>query len=119
MSIQLYAFTCATMTGESARLMEGGKGDLTIPVPVFRIEHSKGRARFDTGLHPDCRRDPEGRLGRRLAPGSRSALLRARRSARGSQRSAATRRGSMSSSIRISISAVSAATLTQNATMLV
>ena len=24
------------------------------------IEHPKGRALFDTGLHPDCQRDPAG-----------------------------------------------------------
>jgi N-acyl homoserine lactone hydrolase len=67
MSVQLYAFTCGTVTGEFARLMAGGEGDITMPVPVFLIEHPKGRALFDTGLHPDCRHDPEGRLGARLA----------------------------------------------------
>jgi glyoxylase-like metal-dependent hydrolase (beta-lactamase superfamily II) len=38
-----------------------------VPVPVYLIEHPKGRVLFDTGLHPDCRNDPEGRLGPRLA----------------------------------------------------
>jgi N-acyl homoserine lactone hydrolase len=63
---RLYAFTCGTVTGEFGRLMEGGEGDITVPVPVFLIEHPKGRALFDTGLHPDCRGDPAGRLGERL-----------------------------------------------------
>jgi N-acyl homoserine lactone hydrolase len=67
MTIRLYAFTCGTLTGEFARLMDGGKGDITVPIPVFLIEHSKGRALFDTGLHPDCQNDPAGRLGTRLA----------------------------------------------------
>src|ERR1700746_2224954 len=67
MMVKLYAFTCGTVTGEFAHLMEGGEGDITVPVPVFLIEHPKGRALFDTGLHPDCRHDPEGRLGTRLA----------------------------------------------------
>src|SRR6516164_8767567 len=67
MTISLYAFTCGTVTGEFAHLMEGGEGDITVPVPVFLIEHPKGRALFDTGLHPDCQRDPAGRLGERLA----------------------------------------------------
>jgi len=58
MTINLYAFTCGTVTGEFARLMEGGEGDITVPVPVFLIEHPKGRALFDTGLHPDCQHDP-------------------------------------------------------------
>jgi len=66
-AIKLYAFTCGTVTGEFGRLMEGGEGDITLPIPVFFIEHPKGRAVFDTGLHPDCRHDPVGRLGTRLA----------------------------------------------------
>src|SRR5215469_1000859 len=75
MTIDLYAFTCGAVTGEFAHLMEGGEGDITVPVPVFLIEHPKGLALFDTGLHPDCQHDPAGRLGPRLAPrsGSRSA----------------------------------------------
>jgi len=67
MTIKLCAFTCGTVTGEFARLMDGGEGDITMPVPVFLIEHPKGRALFDTGLHPDCQRDTAGRLGARLA----------------------------------------------------
>src|ERR1700756_49828 len=66
MTIKLYAFTGGTVTGEFGRLMEGGVGDITLPIPVFLIEHPKGRALFDTGLHPDCQHDPEGRLGARL-----------------------------------------------------
>jgi glyoxylase-like metal-dependent hydrolase (beta-lactamase superfamily II) len=66
MTITLYAFTCGTVTGEFGRLMEGGEGDITVPVPVFLVEHPKGRALFDTGLHPDCQHDPAGRLGARL-----------------------------------------------------
>ena len=67
MTVKLYAFTCGTVTGEFAHLMEGGEGDITMPIPVFLIEHPKGRALFDTGLHPDCQRDPFRRLGPRLA----------------------------------------------------
>src|SRR6266852_2185068 len=67
MTVKLYAFTCGTVTGEFAHLMEGGEGDITLPIPVFLIEHPKGRALFDTGLHPDCQHDPAGRLGTRLA----------------------------------------------------
>ena len=67
MTVKLYAFTCGTVTGEFAHLMEGGEGDITVPIPVFLIEHPKGRALFDTGLHPDCQHDPAGRLGPRLA----------------------------------------------------
>ena len=67
MSLRVYAFTCGTVTAEFARLMEGAEGDITAPVPVFLIEHPKGSALFDTGLHPDCQHDPAGRLGKRLA----------------------------------------------------
>jgi N-acyl homoserine lactone hydrolase len=63
MSVKLFAFTCGSLTGEFARLMEGGEGNITVPVPVYLIEHPKGRALFDTGLHPDCQHDPAGRLG--------------------------------------------------------
>src|SRR6185312_5462846 len=67
MTVRLYAFTCGTLTSEFARLMEGGEGRITVPIPAFLIEHPKGRALFDTGLHPDCQRDPAARLGPRLA----------------------------------------------------
>ena len=66
MAPNLFAFTCGTVTGEFAHLMEGGEGDITVPIPVYLIEHPKGRALFDTGLHPDCQHDPAGRLGERL-----------------------------------------------------
>jgi len=66
-AIKLYAFTCGSVTGDFGRLMEGGEGNITLPIPVYLIEHPKGRALFDSGLHPDCRHDPAGRLGERLA----------------------------------------------------
>jgi len=48
------------MTCEFARLMDGGEGDITIPVPAFLTEHPKGRGLFDTGLHPECQGEPLG-----------------------------------------------------------
>ena len=48
-TIKLYAFTCGTVTGEFGRLMEGGEGDITVPIPVYLIEHPKGMALFDSG----------------------------------------------------------------------
>ena len=42
MTVKLYAFTCGTVTGEFAHLMEGAEGDITVPIPVFLIEHPKG-----------------------------------------------------------------------------
>jgi len=67
MTLQVYAFTCGQVTGDFDRLMEGGEGDITVPVPVFLIEHPKGTALFDTGIHPDCQHDAAARLGERLA----------------------------------------------------
>ena len=66
MSLSVYALTCGHLKGEFGRLMEGGEGEITVPIPVFLIEHPKGRALFDTGLHPDCQHDPVGRLGARM-----------------------------------------------------
>jgi len=66
MSVRLHAFTCGTVTGEFGRLMEGGEGEVAVPVPVFLIEHPKGTAVFDTGLHPDCQHDAGARLVPRL-----------------------------------------------------
>jgi N-acyl homoserine lactone hydrolase len=67
MAVRLFALTCGTVTAEFDRLMAGGEGIITLPVPVFLIEHPKGRALFDAGLHPDCRDDAALRLGPRFA----------------------------------------------------
>ena len=67
MSLSVHAFTCGHLEGAFGRVMEGGTGRIVMPVPVFLIEHPKGRALFDTGLHPVCQHDPAGRLGERMA----------------------------------------------------
>src|SRR5437764_13570440 len=67
MSLKVYAFTCGHLTGELAHLMEGGEGKIRLPIPAYLIEHPKGTALFDTGMHPDCQRDPAARLGARIA----------------------------------------------------
>src|SRR5437762_13487679 len=66
MSLKVYAFTCGHLTGELAHLMEGGEGKIRLPIPAYLIEHPNGTALFDTGMHPDCQRDPASRLGARL-----------------------------------------------------
>ena len=53
--LNVYAFTCGTVTGEFGRLMEGGEGDIILPVPVFLIEHPKGRALSQAARHPTRR----------------------------------------------------------------
>src|SRR5262245_17529054 len=67
MELKLYAMTCGWLTGDLGRLMEGGEGEVELPIPAYLIEHPKGTALFDTGLHPDCQHDPTGRVGERLA----------------------------------------------------
>jgi N-acyl homoserine lactone hydrolase len=67
MTVRMFAFTCGRLKGELRRLMEGGEGQVELPIPSYLIEHPKGIMLFDTGMHPDCQRDPAGRLGPRLA----------------------------------------------------
>jgi N-acyl homoserine lactone hydrolase len=67
MAIKLYAMTCGHLTGELGRLMEGGEGRIRIPVPAYLIEHPKGLALFDSGMHPDCQMDPAARVGARIS----------------------------------------------------
>jgi N-acyl homoserine lactone hydrolase len=66
MTVNLYAMTCGHVTGQLGYLMEGGEGEARLPIPAFLIEHPKGTALFDTGMHPDCQRDPVARVGRRI-----------------------------------------------------
>ncbi|HZQ02056.1 MAG TPA: N-acyl homoserine lactonase family protein [Reyranella sp.] len=66
MSVKIYAITCGYLTGDFGRLMEGAEGQISLPIPSFLIEHSKGRALYDTGIHPLCSRDPVARLGERV-----------------------------------------------------
>lgn len=67
MSVKLYALTCGYLTGDLGHLMEGGEGQVKLPIPCYLIEHPKGRVLFDTGMHPDCQSDAAGRLGARIA----------------------------------------------------
>jgi len=57
-----------------------------VPIPVYPIEHPKGRALFDTGLHPDCHRDPAGRLVARIAGLFKIGFRPVKMSTRGSKR---------------------------------
>ena len=67
MSIRLYALTCGRLTGRMKDMMEGEEGEVTLPIPAYLIEHPKGTALFDTGMHPDCQHDPAARVGTRVA----------------------------------------------------
>jgi N-acyl homoserine lactone hydrolase len=65
-TLKLSAMTCGWLTGQLGYLMEGGEGEVELPIPSYLIEHPKGTALFDTGMHPACQNDPAGRLGTRL-----------------------------------------------------
>jgi N-acyl homoserine lactone hydrolase len=67
MRIRVFAMTCGHLTGDFGRLMEGGEGWIRLPVPAYLIEHPKGFALFDSGMHPDCHNDPAVRVGARIA----------------------------------------------------
>ena len=61
--MRLHAFTCGWLSGPLGLFFAGEHGRLRVPVPVFLIEHPRGRVLFDTGLHPDVQHDAHGRLG--------------------------------------------------------
>ncbi len=67
MALKVYALTCGHLEGELGRLMDGGEGRIRLPIPSYLIEHPKGTALFDTGMHPDCQHDPVARVGDRVA----------------------------------------------------
>src|SRR5258708_35929346 len=67
MALKVYALSCGHLEGELGHLMEGGEGGSRLPIPSYLIEHPKGTALFDTGMHPDCQDDPAGRVGARIA----------------------------------------------------
>src|SRR5260370_26998820 len=67
MTVKLYAMTCGYLGGPFDALMEGGEGRIDLPIPSFLIEHPKGRALYDTGMHPGLRANAKGRVGERVA----------------------------------------------------
>jgi glyoxylase-like metal-dependent hydrolase (beta-lactamase superfamily II) len=66
MTVTLHAMTCGHITAQAANMIEGGTGEMRLPIPVFLIRHPKGLVLFDTGMHPDVQQDPTARLGERL-----------------------------------------------------
>lgn len=67
MTVKLYALTCGHLTGSMKHMMEGGEGDVRLPIPSYLIEHPKGLALYDSGMHPQCQTQPAARVGERLA----------------------------------------------------
>ena len=61
--MKLFALSCGHLTGRMRDMMEGGEGDVLLPISTYLIEHPKGRVMFDSGMHTACQSDPAGRLG--------------------------------------------------------
>ncbi|MEQ9641235.1 MAG: N-acyl homoserine lactonase family protein [Alphaproteobacteria bacterium] len=67
MTVKLYAMTCGWLTMKMKNFVPGEDGELRIPVPCYLIDHPKGRAVFDSGLHRSIQHDPAKRMGERLS----------------------------------------------------
>ena len=67
MTVKLYAMTCGRLVGRLKDMIEGEDGLVALPIPSYLIEHPKGRAVFDTGMHPQCRTDAADRMGAGVA----------------------------------------------------
>jgi glyoxylase-like metal-dependent hydrolase (beta-lactamase superfamily II) len=63
MTVQLYAFTCGTVTSDRERFLDGESGKITVPVPAYLIVHPQGKVLFDTGLNIAVRQEKERLLG--------------------------------------------------------
>jgi glyoxylase-like metal-dependent hydrolase (beta-lactamase superfamily II) len=55
--------TCGWIGMDKTFLLAGAPGKINIPVPVYLIDHPKGRVLFDTGIHPHTQTDVAGRIG--------------------------------------------------------
>jgi glyoxylase-like metal-dependent hydrolase (beta-lactamase superfamily II) len=64
MTATVRGFTTGWLETDLAGLLEGGAGQIRIPVVSYLVEHPKGSLVFDTGLHTDMRTDPVARIGR-------------------------------------------------------
>jgi glyoxylase-like metal-dependent hydrolase (beta-lactamase superfamily II) len=62
-SVKLFAMTCGWLSADISMMLGRAKGLIRFPIPVYLIEHPKGRVLFDTGMHPDNQHDPHGRIG--------------------------------------------------------
>ena len=61
--MKLYAMTCGWLGGPLGNFLAGETGEIRVPVPSFLIDHPRGLALFDTGMHPQTQHEPVGRLG--------------------------------------------------------
>ena len=63
MVAKLFAYTCGHLTLPRRFLLHGAEGWVRVPVPAYLIEHAKGRALFDSGLHLRTQTEPEAHVG--------------------------------------------------------
>jgi N-acyl homoserine lactone hydrolase len=63
MTVNLFAFTCGSITLPRASFLEGESGKFTVPVPAYLIVHEQGNVLFDTGMHVRIRQEKERLLG--------------------------------------------------------
>jgi N-acyl homoserine lactone hydrolase len=54
----MWALQGPTLTLPVGRIMVGGEGTVTIPVPCYLVQHERGLVLFDTGLDPEAQGDP-------------------------------------------------------------
>lgn len=64
--VRLHVLSAGSMTSSLAGFLEGERGDITYPVPIYVIEHQQGLVVVDAGLHPELAQSTD-RL-RKLAP---------------------------------------------------
>jgi len=63
-AVRLYAMTCGWLSADVSIMLGRATGRIRFPIPVYLIDHPKGRVLFDTGMHPATQSDPHGRLGK-------------------------------------------------------
>jgi N-acyl homoserine lactone hydrolase len=62
MSVRIHPMVCGWLDVDAKNILAKQPGRLRLPIPSFLIEHPKGTAVFDTGLHRDLQQSWE-RLG--------------------------------------------------------
>lgn len=67
MTAKLFAITCGHLEIPTAFLLAGREGMTRVPITSYLIDHPRGRALFDSGLHIDTQHDPTAHVGDVLA----------------------------------------------------
>lgn len=61
--MQLFGFTCGTVTMKKRALIDDGEGLITLPITAYLITHPRGNVLFDTGPHAELLDPASARLG--------------------------------------------------------